>query len=244
MVELGRLLILLRPEPIPPKDAVDEKACRRAEYDALNRKLNRARIGKYSHFLNYGYVADGTPSFARFKPADSHFDAASRRLVLEVLGDCPVDGADVLDVSCGRGAVAVTLRDYFAPKSYLGIDLSPEAVAFCNTQHARHNVSFREGDAEALLVPDASADVVTNVEASHNYPAPDAFFAETGRVLRPDGWFLYADFLPPAAFVHNLALLAAKGFEKLRDVNITANVLRASDAIGEMRVRSYSDPGE
>jgi phthiocerol/phenolphthiocerol synthesis type-I polyketide synthase E len=236
--------ILLRSDATSRDDAAAEKARRKAEYDALNRKLNRVRIGKYSHFLNYGYVADGTPSFARFTPPETHIDAASRRLVLEVLGDYPVNGADVIDVSCGRGAVAVTLRDYFAPKSYLGIDLSPEAVAFCRAQHGRTNVMFEEGDAEALPVPDASADVVTNVEASHNYPAPDAFFGEVARVLRPGGWFLYTDFLPPASFAQNVARLEAKRFEKLRDVNITANVIRASDGIAAMRVRAYDDPEE
>ncbi len=236
--------ILLRAETTPSPEAGEQKAQRKAEYDALNRRLNKARIGKYSHFLNYGYVEDDKPSFARFTPSGSHFDSASRRLVLEVLGDSPIDGADVLDVSCGRGAVAVTLRDYFAPKSYLGIDLSPEAVEFCRAQHTRPGFAFQEGDAEALPVADASVDVVANIEASHNYPAPVSFFSEVSRVLRPGGWFLYTDFLPPAAFAQNVALLEARRFETVRDVDITPNVLLASDAIGDMRVRTYRDPGE
>ena len=225
-----------------PGDAVvvaAEKAQRKAEYDALNRRLNDARIGKYSYFLNYGYIPDGKPMFACFMPADSQFDAASRRLVLEVLGDCPLDDSDILDVSCGRGAVAVTLRDYFAPRSYLGIDLSAEAIAFCRTQHQRF--VFAEADAETLPVTDAGFDVVVNIEASHNYPRPGVFFAEVRRVLRSGGWFLYADFLSPAAFARNTALLEAEGFEKLRDVDITSNVLLSSDAIGEMRVKTYND---
>jgi SAM-dependent methyltransferase len=238
------LEILLRPGAKPRDDAHSEKAQRKAEYDALNRKLNRARIGKYSHFLNYGYIPDGTPSFARFTPTQSLIDAPSRRLVLEVLDHCPVDGGDIVDVSCGRGAVAVTLRDHFAARSYVGIDLSPEAVAFCRTQHARPNVAFEEGDAEALPLADASADVVTNIEASHNYPSPDTFFAEVGRVLRPGGWFLYADFLPPTTFAQHVASLQTRRFETVRNVDITANVIRASDAIGVMRVRNYADPAE
>lgn len=236
--------VLLRPGTTPRDTADQEKAHRKAEYEALNRRLNGARIGKYSHFLNYGYVADEHPSFARVTPADSHFDAASRRLVLEVLGDCPIDGSDVLDVSCGRGAVAVTLRDYFAPKSYLGIDLSAEAVAFCLSQHARANFDFKEGDAEALPLPDASFDVVVNIEASHNYPDPASFFSEVGRVLRPGGWFLYTDFLPPASFDRHVALLKEQSFECLRDVDITANVVRSSDLIGDMRVKTYRDEAE
>lgn len=234
--------VLLRPGS---GDAPDEqKARRKEEYDALNRRLNSARIGKYSYFLNYGYVADDKPSFARVTPGEHHFDATSRRLVLEVLGDCPIDGKDVLDVSCGRGAVAVTLRAHFAPRSYVGIDLSAEAIAFCATQHARPAFEFREGDAEALPVSNAAFDVVTNIEASHNYPHPGAFFAEVRRVLRPGGWFLYTDFLPPPSFHRNKALLAGEGFECLRDIDITSNVVRSSDAIAEMRAKPYREEGE
>ena len=236
--------VLLRPDTIPRETAAQEKAHRKAEYEALNRRLNGVRIGKYSYFLNYGYVADGGSSFARVQPPDSHFDATSRRLVLEVLGDCPIDGKDVLDVSCGRGAVAVTLRDYFAPRSYLGIDLSAEAVAFCVSQHARTNVEFRQGDAQALPLTNSSFDVVVNIEASHNYPDPASFFSEAARVLRPGGWFLYTDFLPPATFDRHVALLKEQGFECLRDVDITANVVRSSDAIGDMRVKTYRDETE
>jgi phthiocerol/phenolphthiocerol synthesis type-I polyketide synthase E len=234
---------LLRPETTS-SNGEEQKGRRKAEYDAVNRLMNGSRVGKYSHFLNYGYVANDQPSFARFIPAASHFDAASRRLVLEVLGDAPLDGADVLDVSCGRGAVAVTLRDYFTPGSYLGIDLSPEAIAFCSRQHARASFDFREGDAEALPLPDASFDAVVNVEASHNYPNPPAFFAEVRRVLRPGGWFLYTDMLPPAAFERYAALIREQSFECLRDVDITANVLLASDLVGEMRARVYRDEPE
>jgi ubiquinone/menaquinone biosynthesis C-methylase UbiE len=235
--------VLLRPGTGQDSES-EQKARRKAEYEALNRRLNSARIGKYSYFLNYGYVADATPSFARATPAETQFDSASRRLVLEVLGDCPVDGTDVLDVSCGRGAVAVSLREHFAPRSYLGIDLSSEAIAFCRSHHSRPEFDFREGDAEALPLADASFDVVVNVEASHNYPRPEAFFSEVRRVLRPGGWFLYTDFLPPASFARHAGLLEDSGFECLRDVDITSNVVRSSDAIAGMRTKTYRDEEE
>jgi ubiquinone/menaquinone biosynthesis C-methylase UbiE len=229
--------VLLRPETAQDT-ATDQKARRKAEHDAVNRLLNGTRVGGIRIFSTTA-TSPATRRFARFTPADAHFDAVSRRLVLEVLGDCPLDGSDVLDVSCGRGAVAVTLRDYFTPRSYVGVDLSPEAVAFCRREHARANFDFHEGDAEALPLPAASVDVVVNVEASHNYPNPDAFFSEVRRVLRPRGWFLYTDFLPPSAFDRYAGLIAAEGFEKLRDVDITSNVVLASDLVGDMRAKKY-----
>jgi hypothetical protein len=103
-----------------------EKVRTKHAYEWFNQKLNELKFGRYAYFLNYGYVADRNPTFAVMLPPSGHFDVNSRRLVLEVIGDCPVDDRDVLDVSCGRGSAATVLRDYFHPRSYRGIDISSE----------------------------------------------------------------------------------------------------------------------
>ena len=50
-----------------------------------------------------------------------------------------------------------------------------------------------QGSALDLPFPDASFDVVLNVEASNDYGDRRRFFREVARVLKPDGIFLYAD---------------------------------------------------
>lgn len=219
-----------------------EKAARRAEYEALNRKLSEIGIGKYAYFLNYGYVPNENPTFCAVETPAQQLDANSRRLVLEVIGDTAIDGRDVLDVSCGRGALASVLKQHFRPRSYCGVDLSPQAVAFCRAQHAAPGYRFLEGDAEELPCDDACVDVVANIEASHNYPRVEAFFREVRRVLRPGGAFLYTDFLTPALFERNRGALAALGFATERDLDITSNVLLSSDELGAMRLKVYRDP--
>ncbi len=224
----------------PRTDA--EKDVRRAEYEAFNTKLNDMRVGRYAHFLNLGYVPNDNPTFCAVDTEGHQLDPHSRRLVLEVLGEGPIDGMDVLDVSCGRGALAVVLKQSFQPKSYCGVDLSPQAIKFCETHHASDAYRFLEGDAEQLPCDDGSMDVVVNIEASHNFPHIDAFFREVHRVLRPGGWFLYADVLAPAMFEQNQGLLNSTGFTTERNLDITSNVMLSSDQVGAMRLKIYDDP--
>ena len=217
---------------------------RKSLYDNFNRKLNTLRFGKFAYFLNYGYVPDGKPTFAVVSPPESQFDAASRRLVLEVICDTSLEERDVLDVSCGRGAVAVVIQEYFKPGSYLGIDLSEEAVSFCRDRHAREGFEFREGDAQALSVDEACFDVAINIEASHNYPDIIAFYRELARTLRPGGRFLYADLMAPATFDRHINRLREMGFHLLREADITSNVLLSCRETAERRLRAYPDPVE
>lgn len=221
-----------------------DKILTKNAYDGFNRKLNALKFGRYAYFLNYGYVANDSPCSAVITPPDGQFDANSRRLVLEVIGDCPLDGRDVLDVSCGRGSVATVLREYFRPRSYHGIDISSEAIAFCRRHHQVEGFAFDEGDAEAMTVADGGFDVVINIEASHTYPRVEAFLAEVHRVLRPGGFFLYTDLGSPRSFDRNVQVLRALGFETTRDVDISANVMLACSETAARRLKAYRDPEE
>jgi ubiquinone/menaquinone biosynthesis C-methylase UbiE len=225
-------------------EADDEKKRTKQQYDDFNRRLNELTFGRYAFFLNYGYVPKDNPSFAVVSPPAGQFDVNSRRLVLEVIADCPLDERDVLDVSCGRGSVPMVLGDYFRPRSYLGIDISSEAVGFCRQYLRSGRFEFEEGDAESLPVAASAFDVVINIEASHRYPRIESFLGETHRVLRPDGWFLYADLMTPKAHDRNTALLRRMGFEMTRDADITSNVLLSCEETAERRMKVYRDPDE
>jgi len=225
-------------------DGAAEKIQTMKDYDGFNRRLNELAFGRYAFFLNYGYVANENPSAAVVSPPPGHFDVNSRRLVLEVIGECPVDGRDVLDVSCGRGSVVTILRDYFHPRSYKGIDISSEAIAFCRKHHQAEHFTFEEGDAEAMAVETAAYDVVINIEASHTYPDVQSFVREVHRVLRPGGWFLYTDLGTPKGFERTVRLARELGFEMLRDLDITSNVLLSCEETAGRRLKVYRDAEE
>ena len=224
--------------------AREEKVQTKNAYEWFNQKLNEMKFGRYAYFLNYGYVANDNRTWSVITPPSGHFDVNSRRLVLEVIGDCPVDGRDILDVSCGRGSVATVLRDYFHPRSYCGIDISSEAIAFCRKYQLSEGFTFAEGDAEAMAVGTAAFDVVINIEASHNYPNVRAFIREVHRVLRPGGWFLYTDLGTPRGFERSLRLARQAGLQLLRDADITSNVLLSCQEIAERRLKVYHDAEE
>ena len=224
--------------------AGEQKVRTKNAYEWFNLKLNEQKFGRYAFFLNYGYVPTDNPTFAVVVPPSSHFDVNSRRLVLEVIGDCPVDGRDILDVSCGRGSAATVLRDYFHPGSYCGVDISSEAITFCRKYQQADRFTFVEGDAESLSFEAASFDIVINIEASHNYPNIRSFIREVYRVLRPGGWFLYTDLGSSRGFDRSIRLARQLGLKMCRDVDITANVLLSCQQTAERRLKVYRDAEE
>ena len=109
-------------------------------------------------------------------------------------------GEEVLDVATGTGVVAVTAARMGARVS--GLDLTPTLLEAGreNARIADVEVSWKEGDAEALPYPDASFDVVVS-EFGHMFaPRPDVAIAEMRRVLKPDGRVAFATW-PPEHFV-------------------------------------------
>jgi ubiquinone/menaquinone biosynthesis C-methylase UbiE len=143
-------------------------------------------------FLNYAYQTSPAMDLA-LEPADEPNRAHIQLYhALAALGN--LTGKRVLEVSCGHGGGASYLTRTFNPASYLGVDLNPVGISFCQQRHVLPSLKFQVGDAQALPLEAGSVDVVLNVEASHCYPSLPQFFAEVERVLSPGGTFLYTDF--------------------------------------------------
>lgn len=210
-------------------------------YDDVTRRLEATGMGEASFFLNYGYVSGGEVDDAVLNVPEGEFNPNSIRLALELVGPTPLRERRVVDVGCGRGGTAALLADRFGAE-VVGVDLSPEAVAFCRRAHPHPSVSFDVGDAEHLPIDDACCDVVTNLESSHTYPDMRGFLCEVRRVLRPGGWFLHADLLAGPRWMEVRAILAALGLSVESDREITANVLSSCDEIAAGRGRAFGEP--
>ena len=111
-------------------------------------------------------------------------------------------GLKLLEVSCGRGGglnafLVGRARACSTPPG----STSPRApIAFCRATYGENDrLRFVEGSALDLPFPDASFDVVLNVEASNDYGDRPRFFAEVARVLKPDGVFALHRQLPRRA---------------------------------------------
>jgi phthiocerol/phenolphthiocerol synthesis type-I polyketide synthase E len=236
------------PAPEPDADALrleygkttdEAKQNFRRFYNEVSQQLDSSQFGSFSYFLNYGYVPDGSREYAAVQLPETYFNKNSVKLVLEVVGDCPIDGQRLLDVGCGRGGTVFTLQQFFRPASAVGLDLSANAIHFCNRVHRYSGVSFREGDAEQLPFPDGSFDAVINIESSHTYPNIRSFYLEVDRVLAPGGHFLYTDVLPRGKSDECVGLLESLGFSIVHQRDITGNVLRSCDEIAASRVQAF-----
>jgi SAM-dependent methyltransferase len=171
--------------------------------------------------LNYGFSSE--PENTVIPAAEPEFYCL--RLYEHTVCTTPLANSEVLEVSCGRGGGASFVSREFRPLRLVGVDLSTENVRLARARAARDGVEFLVGHAEHLDFPDASFDVVINIEASHLYEDRTRFFAEAFRVLRPGGHFCYTD----GCWADDdcSADLVGAGFELLERREITANILRA-----------------
>jgi len=116
----------------------------------------------------------------------SHF---GRRLV--ELAQIP-NGATVLDVATGRGAVLFPAAESVGAQGHVtGIDLSEGMVQETAKELARlgesSNIKVHQMDAEHLQFPDGSFDFVLCAFAIFFFPQLDGAMSEFRRVLKPNG---------------------------------------------------------
>lgn len=183
--------------------------------------------------MNYGYspLVSTETKVSQLRPEDEP-DRLCIQLYERVASPARLAGADVLEVGSGRGGGASYLARYHHPKKVTGVDYSPDAVAFARERHkAVANLQFAVGDAEKLPFPDASFDIVVNVESSHCYGDIPKFFSEVARVLRPGGHFLYADLRGTVEMDElKLTLAAQPSWQQIEEEDITSRVAAALEA--------------
>ena len=116
----------------------------------------------------------------------------------------PIEGERVLDVCCGTGSLAITLKASLgAGGSVHGIDASPEMINMSQHKALKAGIEadFRVGLAQALPFPDKTFNLVVSQLAIHHLPGDLKVraFGEMYRVLKPKGRCVIVDFEPPKA---------------------------------------------
>jgi ubiquinone/menaquinone biosynthesis C-methylase UbiE len=99
-------------------------------------------------------------------------------------------GESVLDVACGTGIVARTAAAAAGPSGAVtAIDINPAMLAVARRveQNDASKIDWREGDAVAIPLPDATIDVALCQAALMFFPDRPAAVAEMRRVLAPAG---------------------------------------------------------
>lgn len=128
----------------------------------------------------------------------------------------------ILDVACGTGDLAIQMSRLADPSTLIvGSDFTGAMIRLAEPKarrHARHEITWIEGDGLHLPFADASFDVVTVAFGLRNMESWEGGLREMARVLRPGGrlvclefsqpenWLIRTLFLP--YFVHVLPRIA------------------------------------
>jgi SAM-dependent methyltransferase len=151
-------------------------------YDWLARELGDG----VCPFLNYGYIGPGGR-----KPG---VDGLHTKLLEKVLAGVMLTGRRVLEVGSGRGGNCAWISHNCRPEMMAGVDRClPNVMSSRSRARGAANTAFTCSDAQLLPFADSSFDVVLNLESSHCYADLPAFLNEVSRVLRPGGFFCWAD---------------------------------------------------
>lgn len=108
----------------------------------------------------------------------------------------PIGAADrVLDVGCGTGIVARSLRRRLgAGARVIGVDASPDMIAHART--VAPDMDWREANAMRLPFDDASFELVVSQQMLQFVPEPAKALQEIRRVLAPGGRLVAATWRP------------------------------------------------
>lgn len=108
-----------------------------------------------------------------------------------VLREARVDTGRIIDIGCGCGFISEELAE--AGYAVTGIDPSPVAIEAARAHAAARGlaVEYVVGTGEALPFPDASFDLAFCCDVLEHVSDLDAVIAETARVVRPAGMYLF-----------------------------------------------------
>jgi SAM-dependent methyltransferase len=132
----------------------------------------------------------------------------------------------VLDAGCGTGSLLEQWRA--RPEvEVIGIDLSPEALAYCRSRGAQRLI---RADLTALPFPTATFDLVTALDVVEHVERDEAALAEICRVLKPGGTLVLS--VPAYRFLwssHDVALHHKRRYtaRALRAIVARAGLVRA-----------------
>jgi len=175
-------------------------------------------------FMNYGY------SYDKYKIELKESDEKNRysvQLYHLVTTGADITGKDVLEIGCGRGGGVSYINRYLSPESVTGVDLNKKAINFCNKEYSGERVKFLQADAQKLHFQDNTFDVIISVESAHRYSQIELFVNEVFRVLKPGGFFLFADFGDNMEIKKLHTQFVQSNLHLIKFENITKNVIEA-----------------
>ena len=117
--------------------------------------------------------------------------------VARIVAGTPIEGARILDVGCGLGAIDVLLVERFGAAHVTGIDVEAPLVAKATARVAAaglaDRVSIRRVSPGPFPFEDAAFDVVFSKDSMIHIPDKRSLYEDIHRVLAPGGWMVVSD---------------------------------------------------
>lgn len=184
-------------------------------------------------FMNYGYHNNNQQITIDEQNEHNRYPI---QLYHHLASTVEIKNKDIVEVGCGRGGGLSYVARNFSTASAVGIDRDKLAISFCNRHYKMNGLSFLHGDAQKLELENNACDIVLNVESSHRYQNMRTFLREVYRVLRPGGYFLFADFRHDYLIEEMKIELELSGLTLMEEKFINQEVIAALE-LEDMRKR-------
>ena len=142
---------------------------------------------------------DGEAEAAAYARAD--FSDSNQAYVDDVVASFPQRLAQVVDLGCGPGDIALRLSRAAANTRITGVDGSPAMLAIARAAlrlaGLEGRVSFLEGRIPGVALPAGSFDLVLSKDMLHHLPDPQVLWSEVRRLGRPGAGVCVVDLCRP-----------------------------------------------
>jgi 2-polyprenyl-3-methyl-5-hydroxy-6-metoxy-1,4-benzoquinol methylase len=149
-------------------------------------------------------------------------------------------GASLLDLGCGRGRALLLLGERFRASTFVGYDLSQDAIAYASSEAADQGISNVRFEQRDLSTFDADAepgafDYVTTFDAVHDQARPLALLKGIRRTLGPEGVYLMQDIQGSSHVHENLDHPGAPLLYMISCMHcMTVSLAQGGDGLGAM----------
>ena len=143
---------------------------------------------------------DGEAEAAAYARAD--FSDSNQAYVADVMRSFPANLAQIADLGCGPGDIAIRLQRAAPAARITAVDGSRAMLALARQAlHAaglEAKVTFLEGRLPGVALPDGSFDLVLSKDMLHHLPDPQVLWSEVRRLGRPGAGVCVMDLCRPA----------------------------------------------
>jgi len=149
------------------------------------------------YFLDPRLVRRSFDAASRTFDANAVVHGEIRKRLLERLDPVRLSPRIVVDLGAGTGAGSLELKQRYRPAQVIAIDLSPRMLQEATKRQGLLRRFPRiVADARCLPLRDASTDLVFSNLMLQWCNEPDSVFAESRRILRPNGLFTFTTLGP------------------------------------------------